>query len=98
MDLLDRIIYATDSYEKKEILEQTLKKVHTEYLPDRIVRFNGKKHNTTQGITTGILNSITYRNKRYQVFKQTKTDVISYATIKYFSTDIEIFEIMQLPL
>ena len=47
MDLLDRNIYDTDPNENYEVLERTLKEVHTECFPDRIVRFNDKKHNKT---------------------------------------------------
>ena len=82
MDLLDRNIYDTDPNENYEVLEGTLKEVHTECFPERIVRFNDKKHKKTPWITTGILNSINRRNKLYRVLKQTKTDAISYATKK----------------
>ena len=82
MDLLDGNIYDTDPNENYEVLERTLKEVHTECFPERIVRFNDKKHKKTPWITTGILNSINRRNKLYRVLKQTKTDAISYATKK----------------
>ena len=82
MDLLDRNIYDTDPNENYEILEQTLKEVHTECFPELIVRFNDKKHKKTPWITIGILNSINRRNKIYRVLQQTKTDAISYATKK----------------
>ena len=82
MDLLDKNIYDTDPNENYEVLERTLKEVHTECFPERIVRFNDKKHKKTPWITTGILNSINRRNKLYRVLKQTKTDAISYATKK----------------
>ena len=82
MDLLNRNIHATDPNKNYEVLEQTLKEVHNESFPERIVRFNVKKHKKTPWITTGILNSINRRNKLYKVLKQTKTDAISYATKK----------------
>ena len=82
MDLLDTNIYAIDPNENYEVLERTLKEVHTECFPERIVRFNDKKHKKIPWITTGILNSINRRNKLYRVLKQTKTDAISYATKK----------------
>ena len=44
MDLLNRNIHATDPNEKYGVLEQTLKEVHNESFPERIVRFNVKKH------------------------------------------------------
>ena len=91
MDLLDKNIYAIDPNENYEVLERTLKEVHTECFPERIVRFNDKKHKKTPWITTGILNSINRRNKLYRVLKQTKTDAISYATKKIILTDIEMF-------
>ena len=72
--------------------------VHTECFPERIVRFNDKKHKKTPWITTGILNSKNRRNKLYRVLKQTKTVAISYATKKNFLTDIEMFYAKQLPL
>ena len=97
MDLLDRNIYDTDPNENYEVLKRTLKEVHTECFPERIVRFNDKKHNKTPWITTGILNSINRRNKLYRVLKQTKTDAISYATKKIL-TDIEMFYAKQWPL
>ena len=84
MDLLDRNIYDTDPNENYKVLERTLKEVHTECFPERIVRFNDKKHKKTPWITTEILNSINRRNKLYRVLKQTKTDAISYATTKKF--------------
>ena len=84
MDLLDRNIYATDLNENYEILERTLKEVQSECFPDRIVRFNGRKHNKTPRITTGILNSINRKNILYKVLKQTKADAISYARKKCF--------------
>ena len=93
MDLLDRNIYDTDPNENYEILER---EVHTECFPERIVRFNDKKHKKTPWITTGILNSINRRNKLCKVLKQTKTDAISYAKKKL--TDIEMFYAKQLPL
>ena len=98
MDLLDRNIYDTDPNENYEVLERTLKEVHTECFPERIVRFNYKKHKKTPWITTGILNSINRRNTLYRVLKQTKTDAISYATKKKILTDIEMFYAKQLPL
>ena len=88
MDLLDRNIYDTDPNENYEVLERTLKEVHTECFPERIVRFNDKKHKKTPWIITGILNSINRRNKLYRVLKQTKTDAISYATTKKKSEQI----------
>ena len=54
MDLLNRNIHATDPNENYEVLEQTLKEVHNESFPERIVRFNVKKHKKTSWITTGI--------------------------------------------
>ena len=98
MDLLNRNIYDTDPNENYEVLERTLKEVHNECFPERIVRFNDKKHKKTPWITTGILNSINRRNKLYRVLKQTKTDAISYATKKKNLTDIEMFYAKQLPL
>ena len=44
MDQLDRNIYDTDPNENYEVLERTLKEVHTECFPVRIVRFNDNKH------------------------------------------------------
>ena len=82
MDLLNRNIHATDPNKNYEVLEQTLKEVHNENFPERIVRFNVKKHKKAPWISTGILNSINRRNKLYKVLKQTKTDAISYATKK----------------
>ena len=98
MDLLDRNIYDTEPNENYEVLERTLKEVHTECLPERIVRFNDKKHKKTPWITTGILNSINRRNKLYRVLKQTKTDPISFATKKIILAGIEMFYAKQLPL
>ena len=97
MDLLDRNIYDTDPNENYEVLERTLKEVHNDCFPERIVWFNDKKHKKTPWITTGILNSINCRNKLYRVLKQTKTDAIIYATKKNL-TDIEMFYAKQLPL
>ena len=98
MDLLNRNIHATDPNENYEVLEQTLKEVYNECFPERIVRFNVKKHKKTPWITTGILNSINRRNKLYKVLKQTKTDAISYETKNQTLIDIEIFQANQLPL
>ena len=64
IDLLDRNIHATDPNENYEVLERTRNEVHTECFPERIVRFNDKKHKKTPWITTGILNSINRRNKK----------------------------------
>ena len=72
MDLLDRNIYDTDPNENYEVLERTLKEVHTECFPERIVRFNDKKHKKTPWITTGILNSINRRNKLYRSLSRPK--------------------------
>ena len=82
MDLLDRNIYDTDP---NEVLERTLKEVHTECFAERIVWFNDKKHKKTPWITTGILNSINRRNKLCRILKQTKTDAISYVTKIFFN-------------
>ena len=82
MDLLNRNIHATDPNENYEVLEQTPKEVYNESFPERIVRFNVKKHQNTLWITTGVLNSINRRNKLDKVLKQTKTDATSYATKK----------------
>ena len=95
MDLLNRNIHATDPNENYEVLEQTLKEVYNESFPERIVRFNVKKHKKTPWITTGILNSINRRNKLYKVLKQTKTDAISYETKNQILIDIEIFQAVQ---
>ena len=77
IDLIDRNMYVTDPNENYELLERTLKEVHTECFPERIVWFNGRKHKKTPWTTTGILNSINRRNKLHMVFKRTKTDAIS---------------------
>ena len=82
IDLLDRNTYATDPNENYEVLERTLKEVHTECFPERIVRFNGRKHKKTPWITTEILKPINRRNKLYKVLKRTKTDAISYVAKK----------------
>ena len=50
----------------KLVLERTLKEVHTECFPERIVWFNGMKHKKTPWITTGILKSINSRKKIIQ--------------------------------
>ena len=82
MDILDKNTYDIDPNENYEVLERTLTEVHIECFPERIVRFNDKKYKKTPWITTGILNSIIRRKKLYRVFKQTKTDAVSYATNK----------------
>ena len=91
MDLLNRNIHATDPNGNYDVLERALKEVHNTIFSEQTVRFNIKKHKETPWITTGILNSINRRNKLYKVFKQTKTDAISYAKKNQILINIEVF-------
>ena len=50
--------------------------------PERVVRFNKKKHKKTLWITVGILKSINRRNKLCKSLKKTQLNSISYATQK----------------
>ena len=50
--------------------------------PERVVRFNKKKHMKTPWITAGILKSINHRNKLYKNLKQTQIDAINYVAKK----------------
>ena len=90
MDLLDKNIYAIDPNENYEVLERTLKEVHTECFPERIVRFNDKKHKKTPWVNTGILNSINRSNKLYRVLSRPKQMQLVMPQ-KIFLTDIEMF-------
>ena len=48
--------------------------------PERVVRFNKKKHKKTPWITVDILKLINRRNKLYKSLKKTQLNSISYAT------------------
>ena len=50
--------------------------------PERVVRFNQKKHKKTPWITAGILKSINHRNKLDKNLKQTQIDAINYVAKK----------------
>ena len=50
--------------------------------PDRVSRFNKKKHKKTPWITAGILKSIKRRNELHNNFKQTQIDTVNYVTKK----------------
>ena len=50
--------------------------------PERVVRFNKKRHKKTPWITAGILKSINHRNKLYKNLKQTQIDAINYVAKK----------------
>ena len=78
IDQLDTNIHNTDPNHNYEILERSLIETQSECFPDRVVRFNNKKHKKTPWATQGILNSINQRNRLYKRLKQTKTDAPSY--------------------
>ena len=63
IDQLDTNIHNTDPNHNYEILERSLIKTQSECFPDRVVRFNNKKHKKTPWATQGILNSINQRKQ-----------------------------------
>ena len=71
-----------DPNQNYEILEKALGETHLVCFPERVVRFNKKKHKKTPWITVGILKSINRRNKLYKSLKKTQLNSISYATKK----------------
>ena len=63
-------------------MENALTESYSACFPERVVRFNKKKHKKTPWITAGILKSINHRNKLYKNLKQTQIDAINYLAKK----------------
>ena len=89
IDQLDTNIHNTDLNHNYETLERSLIETQSDCFPDRVVRFNNKKHKTTPRATQGILNFINQRNRLYKRLKPTKTDAPSYEANELVSTNIE---------
>ena len=74
---LDSNIHVADPNQNYGILEKALKETHLVCFPERVVKFNKKKHKKTPWITVGILKSINRRNKLYKSLKKTQLNSIS---------------------
>ena len=79
---LDTDIHIADPNQNYNVLENALTESYSACFPERVVRFNKKKHKKTPWITAGILKSINHRNKLYKNFKQTQIDAINYVAKK----------------
>ena len=55
-------------------LEDEIKNLINIHLPTKIVRYNKHKHTKSQWITSGIVKSISFRDKLYKKLKQTPQD------------------------
>ena len=71
-----------DLNQNYNVLENALTESYSACFPERVVRFNKKKHKKTPWITAGILKSINHRNKLYKNLKQTQIDAINYVAKK----------------
>ena len=79
---LDTDIHIADPNQNYNVLENALTESYSACFPERVVRFNKKKHKKTPWITAGILKSINHRNKLYKNLKQTQIDAINYVAKK----------------
>ena len=79
---LDTDIHIADPNQNYNVLENALTESYSACFPERVVRFNKKKHKKTLWITAGILKSINHRNKLYKNLKQTQIDAINYVAKK----------------
>ena len=60
---LDPDIHVADPNQNYNVLENALTESYSACFPERVVRFNKKKHEKTPWITAGIIKSINHRNK-----------------------------------
>ena len=79
---LDKDIHIADPNQNYNVLENALTESYSACFPERVVRFNKKKHKKTPWITAGILKSINHRNKLYKNLNQTQIDAINYVAKK----------------
>lgn len=65
------------------ILEKTIINAKEKHLPIKIKKFNKYKHKLTPWITTGIINSIHFRDNLHKIMKCTPCDSISFNNLQH---------------
>ena len=61
-----------------DIIHNTLVTLKQKYLPSKKVKFNKRKHKFSEWITTGIVNSINFRDKLYKKLKNTDINSVEF--------------------
>ena len=64
------------------IMQEIINNKIKTYFPVRVVTFNKRKHNKSNWITKGIINSISFRDNMYRKLKQTSHDSQNFETLK----------------
>lgn len=70
MDSIDCSLDADPENNYKKLIN-SLENLRQEHFPTKTVRFNNKKHGKSEWITTGIINSVNFRDKLYKRFMKT---------------------------
>ena len=65
-----------------DIIHNTLVTLKQKYLPSKKVKFNKRKHKFSEWITTGIVNSINFRDKLYKKLKNTDINSVEFEARK----------------
>ena len=84
MNLITKINISieTDPNDNYNLIDKHITQSVDKYLPVKLVRFNRHKHKRSKWITTGILNSIKYRDKLYAKLHKTPTTSNQYNNMK----------------
>lgn len=65
-----------------DILHNKICEAIDKHIPSKTVKYNKRKHKNSRWITTGLVNSINFRDKLYNRMKSTPVDNPLYATLK----------------
>ena len=68
----------SDPHENQARLDNILKDAKDKHLPEKVIKFNKYKHKLNPWMTSGILQSIKFRDKLYKKLKSTKPDSNQY--------------------
>ena len=71
-----------DPNENYNILNNLIMKLKATHLPNKMIKFNRHKHKHSKWITQGIIRSITFRDKKYAMLKNTSVNSADYLTLK----------------
>ena len=81
----------TDPTENLTTLNMLITQAKEKHLPIKLVKFNKHKHKKSNWISTGIIRSITYRDKLYMQLKQVPIDSEMYTHLK---TNLKTYQVI----
>ncbi len=64
------------------ILHTIIENATNKHIPDKLVKFNKHKHKKSNGISKGIIKSISFRDKLHYELKQTTPNTVQHTTLK----------------